>query len=123
MMRFPRLTAAMALAALALAGCQNYGLPPGQQFSAVSGTITDSATNQPLAGATVVIDSVLNAVTDAAGKFSVARAPSGILDYSVQAPGYAALSASANAHPGKPLTLNLSLDPASSPAVTPSPTP
>lgn len=112
----------MALAAISLAACNDGDLPPGAQFSAISGIVLDSATQKPLAGATVVVDSVLDATTDATGSFAIARAPSGILDYSVSAPGYAAVSASASSSPGKALAIRVSLVPVvGSPSPAPSP--
>jgi Carboxypeptidase regulatory-like domain len=75
----------------------------------MQGQIVDSATNKPLAGAVITVDSVLNATTDENGKFKIDKVPSGILDYSIQADGYQVVSASGNAEPGKPFELNLAM--------------
>ncbi|MHB8147271.1 MAG: carboxypeptidase-like regulatory domain-containing protein [Vulcanimicrobiaceae bacterium] len=115
MVRFVRLAAAAAAIGLAtsmLAGCNDGGLPPASKYSSLSGTVIDHATNKPLAGAIVTVDTVLTATTDASGKFTIAQVPSGIVDYSVQAQGYTVLTSSANADPGKPFELDVSLDPA-----------
>jgi hypothetical protein len=90
-------------------GCNNDALPPAAGFAAVAGVVVDAATNAPIAGAVITIDTVLTATTDAAGKFSIDKVPSGIADYAVQAKGYQALASSTNIEPGKPFQLNLTL--------------
>ena len=104
-----RLVAVTAFLLLVTAGCNNDALPPAAGFAPVAGVVLDSATNSPIAGATITIDTVLTAVTDAAGKFSFDKVPSGIADYAVQAKGYAPLSSSTNIEPGKPFALNVTL--------------
>ena len=102
----------IAVAALLLSGlsaCNNDSLPPAAGYATVAGTILDARTNAPITGAVITIDTVLTATTDANGKFSIDKVPSGIADYAVQAQGYAPLSASASIEPGKPFQLNLSL--------------
>ncbi|MGB8909455.1 MAG: carboxypeptidase regulatory-like domain-containing protein [Candidatus Cybelea sp.] len=91
------------------AGCNSDSLPPAAGFASVSGVIVDSATNAPVAGAVITIDTVLTATTDAAGKFSIEKVPSGIADYAVQAKGYQTLASTTNIEPGKPFQLNLTL--------------
>jgi len=92
-----------------LSGCDNGDLPPATQFSPLQGTVTDSVTHQPIAGATVIVDTVLTATTDAKGAFSIAKVPSGIVDYLVQAKGYADVEATINAEPGKTFQLNVAM--------------
>jgi hypothetical protein len=104
-----RLFAAIALLLLAATACNNDALPPAAGYAAVSGTVVDAATNSPIAGAVITIDTVLSATTDASGRFSIDKVPSGIADYSVQAKGYQPVSASTNIEPGKPFALNLTL--------------
>jgi hypothetical protein len=99
--------------ALALAACNTDALPPAAGFTTISGTIVDAATKTPVAGALVTIDTVLTATTDASGKFTVEKVPSGIVDYTVQAKGYKVLSSTANVEPSKPYELDLSLAAAS----------
>jgi hypothetical protein len=96
---------------VALAACDNGDLPPATQYASIQGTVTDAATHQPIADATVVVDTVLTTTTDANGNFTIAKVPSGIVDYVVHAKGYADLSASSNAEPGKPFTLNVAMQP------------
>jgi hypothetical protein len=100
---------AMALIALGTAGCNSDSLPPSSGYASVNGIVVDSATNAPVAGALVTIDTILTATTDSAGKFSIAQVPSGIADYAVSAKGYQALASSTNVEPGKPFALNITL--------------
>ncbi|MBV8491555.1 MAG: carboxypeptidase regulatory-like domain-containing protein [Candidatus Eremiobacteraeota bacterium] len=101
--------ALVALVVCAGAACNDDSLPPAAGYAAVSGTIVDAATNKPVAGAIVTVDTVLTATTDATGKFAFEKVPSGIVDYTVQATGYRAITASANVEPGKPFELDVSL--------------
>ena len=94
----------LAIAAI-LGGCNNGELPPGASYASLSGTVIDAATNQPIAGAIVTIDTVLTVTSDSAGHFTVAKIPTGDFDYSVQAPGYATMSSSGSATPGKPIAI------------------
>ncbi|HVR45851.1 MAG TPA: carboxypeptidase-like regulatory domain-containing protein [Candidatus Binatia bacterium] len=104
-----RLVIATVLLLFATTACNNDQLPPAAGYAPVSGIIVDGATNAPIAGAVITIDTVLTATTDAAGKFSIDKVPSGLADYSVAAKGYQTLAASANIEPGKPFALNLTL--------------
>lgn len=100
---------AIALLLFGTQGCNDDSLPPAAGFASVTGIVVDAATNAPIAGATVTIDTVLTATTDAAGHFSIEKVPSGIADYAVQAKGYQSLASSTNIEPGKPFQLNLTL--------------
>lgn len=101
------------LAALALllsvSACNSDALPPASGFATVQGTVLDAISNKPVAGAVVTIDTVLTATTDASGKFSIDKVPSGIVDYTVQATGYQVVTSSANVEPGKPFELDVTL--------------
>jgi Carboxypeptidase regulatory-like domain len=92
-----------------LAACDNGDLPPATQFTPLHGTVTDSVTNKPIAGATVIVDTVLTTTTDANGTFLIAKVPSGIVDYVVKANGYADITASVNVEPGKQYELNVAM--------------
>jgi Carboxypeptidase regulatory-like domain len=98
------------LALAAFTGCNNDSLPPAAGYAALSGTVVDRASNQPVAGALVTVDTVLTATTDATGAFKIGKVPSGIVDYTVQAQGYALLEATTNVEPGKPAVLSVILD-------------
>lgn len=95
----------------ALAACDDSALPPGGTYQSVSGVVLDAATNQPVAGATVTIDTVLTATTDSAGKFSFAKVPVGDFDYVVTTPSgtYKSYTSSAHLAPDKPLALTVTL--------------
>jgi hypothetical protein len=110
-----RFSVAIALLYLGTTGCSTDDLPPAAGFASVSGTIVDAATNVPVRGALVTVDTVLTATSDATGRFSIDKVPSGIADYAVEATGYQALSSSATLEPGKPFTLNLTLSTAATP--------
>lgn len=110
-----RVFTVIALLALGLQGCDNDALPPAAGYASVTGAIVDAKTNAPVSGATITIDTVLTATTDAAGHFSIDRVPSGIADYVVQAAGYQQLSATATIEPGKPFALNLTLSNSTTP--------
>ncbi|MBV8371702.1 MAG: carboxypeptidase regulatory-like domain-containing protein [Candidatus Eremiobacteraeota bacterium] len=99
------------LAALVLiaSACNSDALPPASGFTTIQGTVVDGASNKPVAGAVVTVDTILTATTDASGKFSIDKVPSGIVDYTVQANGYSVVSSSANVEPGKPYELDLTL--------------
>ncbi|MGB6985016.1 MAG: carboxypeptidase regulatory-like domain-containing protein [Candidatus Aquilonibacter sp.] len=92
-----------------LAACDNGDLPPATQFTPLHGTVIDSVTNKPIAGATVIVDTVLTTTTDANGTFLIAKVPSGIVDYVVKANGYADVSASVNVEPGKQYELSVAM--------------
>jgi hypothetical protein len=103
------LAIACASASLALGACNTDNLPPPGQFTMMSGVISDRATNQPIAGAVVIVDTVLTATTDASGKFTIAKVPAGTLDYTIKATGYAIVSSTTTATPGQPFTLDVAL--------------
>lgn len=106
---------AAVIAAVVLAACNTDSLPPAAGYTTVSGTVVDAATNNPIAGAVITIDTVLTATSDASGKFSLDKVPSGIVDYTVQAKGYKLVSSTANVEPGKPYELDLTLASAPTP--------
>lgn len=99
----------LVFAALTLSACDNGDLPPAAQYAPVSGIITDSVTHQPIAGALIIVDTVLTTTTDANGKFTIAKVPSGILDYVVKAKGYTDITATVDAEPGKTFQLNVAM--------------
>lgn len=117
MKSLPRAALAVALLALGIVAC-NDALPPAAGYAGISGTVVDSVTNKPIAGAVVTVDTVLTATTDASGKFTIDKVPSGIVDYTVQADGYKVVTSSANVEPGKPFELDVTMATAS-----PTPTP
>ncbi|MDQ2816666.1 MAG: carboxypeptidase-like regulatory domain-containing protein [Candidatus Eremiobacteraeota bacterium] len=61
------------LAALTSAGCAAATMPKGS-YGTVFGRVTNSS-GQPISGATVVVDIVVKATTDANGSFTVTTVP------------------------------------------------
>jgi hypothetical protein len=105
----------MALVLLGTSGCNTDSLPPAAGSASVAGTVLDAATNAPIRGALVTMDTVLTATSDATGHFSFDKVPSGIADYVVSASGYRPLTSSATLEPSKPFTLNLTLSATATP--------
>ncbi len=91
-------------------GCQSDALPPTGKYGTVQGIVLDRATNQPIAGAVVTIDTVLRATTAPDGKFTVANVPSGSFDYSVQAKGYKTVALPDSVDPSGTKALTISLE-------------
>lgn len=112
-MKLARLIAAGVFCMAAFAGCDNSALPPGGTYQSMSGIVVDAATNAPIAGATVTVDTVLSATTDSKGAFHFDRIPVGEVDYVVTPPANSNYrpTASQTAHlaPDKPLTLTITL--------------
>ncbi len=98
-------------ALVALAACNDSSLPPGGTYQSLQGIVVDAATNQPISGATVTVDTVLTKQTDASGKFSFAQVPVGNVDYvvTVANANYKSYSGSVHLAPDKPLALTVTL--------------
>jgi protocatechuate 3,4-dioxygenase beta subunit/prenyltransferase beta subunit len=64
--------------------------PPVPTTSTVTGKVIDGTTNQPLGNVTVVLlaDAGINAVTDAAGNFTLSKVPAGSQNISLSLSGY-----------------------------------
>ncbi len=74
---------------LACAGCGEAGLPPAGKYATISGRVLDAVTNAPIPGATITLLVVLTGTSASDGTFKIANVPTGQLDGSVSAPGYA----------------------------------
>jgi Carboxypeptidase regulatory-like domain len=108
-MKRARLIGAL-FACVLLAACNDSALPPGGTYQSVQGLVLDAVTNQPVAGATVTIDTVLTTTTDSTGKFSFKQVPVGTVDYVVSAQGYKTTqSIPVHLAPDKPLSLTVTL--------------
>src|SRR5438270_12555899 len=111
-MRASRLIGAVA-ALLVRVACNDSSLPPGATYSAVQGVVVDSATNAPVANATITVLTVLHYNTQADGKFEFKSVPVGDFGYTVSAPGYKTTPyLTAHVEAGKPTALTVRLDPA-----------
>ncbi len=97
-MRLAPIVVVLALFALPLAGCGPQ-IPPMGTYATVSGQVLDAATNNPIAGATVIINSTLNATTDSNGAFRIYPVPSGPWEYYATAPNYQPIQTITNAPP------------------------
>lgn len=85
----------------------------GANTGTISGTVTNSATNQPVAGAAVGLDpapSGVNTQTDATGKFS-ATVPVGAYTLNFKKDNFAAVSQAASVAAGQTTTKNVALKP------------
>jgi hypothetical protein len=105
--------AALALV-IAVAACDSGDIPAPSQYGTLQGVILDHATSQPIAGAVVTVDTILTAVTDANGKFTIDKIPVGDFDYTVHAKGYTDFAGSGRTAPTQAVPLNLQLDKATS---------
>lgn len=109
-MRLFRLLGAL-FALTALVACNDSALPPGGTYQSFSGVVLDAATNAPVAGAVVTVDTVLTQTTGADGKFTFAQVPVGEVDYEVRVPesSYKVDRSSAHLTPDKPLSVTVAL--------------
>ncbi len=67
--------------------------PAGAAGTVIQGQITAAATNQPLAGATVRVNGVIQATTDASGNYRITNVTPGTLTLSVELAGYDTVTA------------------------------
>ncbi len=87
-MAFRRIGFIAALLATALASC-GPAIPPAGNYATVSGRVSDATSGAGVANATVTVNIVLAATTDASGNFRIVNVPTGPWDYKVTAPsGY-----------------------------------
>lgn len=107
-MKIRLLSAVLALGFLA--ACQSDALPPTAKYGTVQGVVVDRATNRPIAGALITVDTVLKTNTAADGKFTISNVPSGSFDYSVQANGYKPVALPDTVDPSGTKTLTIALD-------------
>ncbi len=84
-MKIARFAFLLAFVTLPLVGC-GLGLPPAGDYATVYGQVTDAGTGQPVQGASVLVNGVLPATTDAAGNFTLSPVPTGAWSYTVTAP-------------------------------------
>ncbi|MFN2527499.1 MAG: carboxypeptidase regulatory-like domain-containing protein [Candidatus Baltobacteraceae bacterium] len=105
---------ALALAAVLLAACNSDALPPTGKYASFKGTVIDGVSSKPVAGATVVVDTVLTTTTGTDGTFSFEKVPSGDIDYVVKAPdgsSYQSISDHVHADPLATATVTVKLSP------------
>ena len=71
-----------------LAGCQD-GVPPAGNYATVAGRVTDADSGAPIAAASIAINGVQYARTDADGEYKITAVPTGPWSWSAQADGFA----------------------------------
>jgi len=90
--------------------------------SMVKGTVTDSVTGLPISSATVSLTdfsaTVLTALTDAEGKYTIADVYPGTFTGTIATQGYYPQTFSETISPGQVLTLDISLTPLPKPVIT-----
>jgi hypothetical protein len=73
--------------ALLVSGCGD-GVPPAGNYATVMGKVTDAATGEPIAAASVSINGVQYAQTDATGTYKITTVPTGPWSWSATADGF-----------------------------------
>lgn len=107
-MGFLRVALAAVSVTVLLAAC-GPPIPPQQNYATISGVVTDGTTGQPLAGATVTIDSVLTATTGSDGSYTVANVPIGPYTVIESADGFQQHQDQGSVAAGDKLQLNATL--------------
>lgn len=98
-----------AVAAIAaLSACQS-AIPPQQNYATITGVVTDGTTGQPLAGATVTIDSVLSVTTGSDGSYTIPNIPIGPFTATETASGFQDHQDQGTVAAGDHFTLNATL--------------
>jgi hypothetical protein len=83
--------AILSLALVVLAACGGPQIPPAQNYGTIVGRVYDSATNQPVAGAVVTVDTILSATSASDGTYKIVNVPLGTYTLRPQPPrGYSA---------------------------------
>jgi hypothetical protein len=77
------------VAASLLSGCGPQ-VPPAANYATVYGVVVDSASNTPIAGASVTVNVVSTAISDSNGNFRISTIPSGPWQWQAQSPNYRA---------------------------------
>jgi len=104
--KFPRIFAFAAI--VVLTACSN-PIPPQQNYATITGVVTDGTTGQPLAGATVTIDSVLTVTTGSDGTYTIANIPVGPFTATETASGFQDHQDQGTVAAGDHFTLNATL--------------
>ena len=110
-MQVPRLKVFRTLATLSLAfSVAASGLTAQQGTATVTGVVTDAATQEPIAGAQVVVAGTnLSALSNSEGRYLILNVPVGARDIRVQVLGYAPSTQSLTLVAGSSVVGNFSL--------------
>ncbi len=79
----------LALTCAALTACGGGQVPPAQNYATIRGRAYDTATNQPVSGVTVTVDTILTGTTAADGTYRITNVPLGSYSLAASASGYA----------------------------------
>jgi hypothetical protein len=83
--------AVLALPLALLVACGAPQVPPAQSYGTIIGRVYDSATNQPVPGVVVTVDTILSGTSGSDGTYRVANIPLGTYTLRPQQPpGYTA---------------------------------
>ena len=81
--------AILSLALAVLAGCGGSQIPPAQNYGTIVGRVYNSATNQPVPGVVVSVDTILSATSASDGTYKIINVPLGTYTLRPQPPpGY-----------------------------------
>ena len=78
--------ALLALPLALLSACGGPAVPPAQSYGTITGRVYDSATNQPVPGVVVTVDTILNATSGSDGTYRIGNIPLGTYTLRPQAP-------------------------------------
>jgi len=96
-----------------LAACGGPAIPPAANYGAIVGRVYDSATNQPIPGVIVTVDTILSASSGSDGSYRIVNIPLGTYTLRPQTPqGYAAAVQPAydgSISPGQTITVDIPL--------------
>ncbi|HZW54208.1 MAG TPA: carboxypeptidase regulatory-like domain-containing protein [Candidatus Elarobacter sp.] len=67
----------LALALGVLAACGGPQVPPAANYGTITGRVFDAATNQPIPGVVVTVDTILNGTSGSDGTYRVTNIPLG----------------------------------------------
>lgn len=85
--------AILALPLVVLAACGGPAIPPAQNYGTIVGRVYDAASNQPMPGVVVTVDTILSATSAADGSYRINNIPLGSYALRPQPPAaYAAPS-------------------------------
>ncbi len=99
----------LAFAAIAVLSACNNAIPPQQNYATIAGVVTDGTTGQPLASATVTIDSVLTVTTGSDGTYTLPNIPIGPFTATETASGFQDHQDQGTVAAGDHFTLNATL--------------
>jgi uncharacterized protein YfaP (DUF2135 family) len=93
-----------------LAACGGPAIPPAQNYATITGRVYDTATNEPVAGATVTGSAILTTTSAADGTYKIPNFPIGPNEVQVTPPaGYTAVQPQYSISPQKGETLKIDI--------------